>query len=1055
MTDLFISYSRSDAEFVRGLHAALEARDRRSWVDWDIPAITEWMPEIEQAIDAADNALFVLSPSWLASPICRRELDHAVAGNKRLIPLLCRPLDPDALPAALGKLNWIDFSDGDRWDESLDTLIEALDVDLDRKRTHSRLLQRARRWEASGEDPSQTLRGAELADAEAWLGADAEPLPTPLHTRYLTASRAAVTGRQRVTLAGVSLALIISIALGVMAWIQREIAEERRQVAEARRLAAESQLVPPDTPTDLERKLLLAVESLQLRRTLEGFTAWAAPAQLLLRRPLVLAHEGAVRQVAFSPDGTQLASATPALLRLWDSTTGALLFEQAPGARGRLVFDPGGRWLAAPRIGELRVWDTTTGEQIAGLAPERYGGILAMAVSEDGRHLVMGFHGGRIIVLDVPTDTPVLELETEGPVSALAIDPVARRLAGAVGRTVRTWAIDDGAPLQRFEHEAAVRALAFDADGTWLATGGSCPERGECRAAVVVWDLVTGEQETAQVLGGSVLGLRFRHQREELVAYGEASHVAVWRTDDWERDAFVPPSDRRERRLAVLDDTGRHLANEHGWWNVEEARELARLPTGRYAAFDFARDGSGRLAAATLDGEVRLFSPPTGGAVRRFEHSVGRSGQDVTAFDVDPAGRKLVTIGWDRTTRLWHRDTGALLGVLEHDNMPAIARFAPTGNWLAVAERCAFSASCDRISVSVVDTASGEEIASLPHDDSVSALAFSSRGARLATGTVRGAVAVYAPPGGDPVWTHRLEGRRDVRAVAFTPDERRLLVAEGCPVYSVCSASVLLWDLDSGTLLRSLSHDDGIRAMALSPDGQALATASSDLNVRLWDIDTGDLRWPAKQFVHEVNVLAISPDGRWLAAGGPSGPDGTSTGVLRVFDIASGEVRYAVPHEWPVADVAISDDSRWVTTVTGEDTRFPSQRGWRARVFALDSGEEASRLEQPEALTDVDFTPDGRWLLTAGWDQSAALWPWLVEDLIASACERLPRNFGVDEWQRYFPDEPYRCTCRGLSVPTSLPIRGDRRTLRVYREDSPAAEAWAAESPQPVPVCPP
>jgi hypothetical protein len=61
--DVFISYSRADADFVRGLQQALEARNRRAWVDWqDIPPTAEWMQEIRDAIDGSDAIVFVLSP---------------------------------------------------------------------------------------------------------------------------------------------------------------------------------------------------------------------------------------------------------------------------------------------------------------------------------------------------------------------------------------------------------------------------------------------------------------------------------------------------------------------------------------------------------------------------------------------------------------------------------------------------------------------------------------------------------------------------------------------------------------------------------------------------------------------------------------------------------------------------------------------------------------------------------------------------------------------------------------------------------------------------------
>src|SRR2546425_94393 len=83
--DVFISYSRVDGEVVSRLQGALDARGRRSWVDWqDIPPTAEWMGEIRSAIDAADAIVFVISPDSAASKVCSEEVLHAIDSNKRI-----------------------------------------------------------------------------------------------------------------------------------------------------------------------------------------------------------------------------------------------------------------------------------------------------------------------------------------------------------------------------------------------------------------------------------------------------------------------------------------------------------------------------------------------------------------------------------------------------------------------------------------------------------------------------------------------------------------------------------------------------------------------------------------------------------------------------------------------------------------------------------------------------------------------------------------------------------------------------------------------------------
>ena len=94
MSDVFISYSRRDIDFVRHLFDQLKARDREAWADWqDIPPTADWLAEIYRGIEAADSFLFIISPDSVASEICTLEIEHAVQHNKRLIPVVWKDVD--------------------------------------------------------------------------------------------------------------------------------------------------------------------------------------------------------------------------------------------------------------------------------------------------------------------------------------------------------------------------------------------------------------------------------------------------------------------------------------------------------------------------------------------------------------------------------------------------------------------------------------------------------------------------------------------------------------------------------------------------------------------------------------------------------------------------------------------------------------------------------------------------------------------------------------------------------------------------------------------------
>jgi len=126
--EVFISYSRKDKEFVRRLDEDLKRRDREAWVDWEgIPSGDTWEKTIYGTIEFTHTFIFVLTPDSIASEVCGREIAHAAANNKRLVPIVHRDVAADKVPKSLGELNWIFFRDNN---EATDKLISALDTDL-------------------------------------------------------------------------------------------------------------------------------------------------------------------------------------------------------------------------------------------------------------------------------------------------------------------------------------------------------------------------------------------------------------------------------------------------------------------------------------------------------------------------------------------------------------------------------------------------------------------------------------------------------------------------------------------------------------------------------------------------------------------------------------------------------------------------------------------------------------------------------------------------------------------------------------------------------------
>jgi WD40 repeat protein len=145
---------------------------------------------------------------------------------------------------------------------------------------------------------------------------------------------------------------------------------------------------------------------------------------------------------------------------------------------------------------------------------------------------------------------------------------------------------------------------------------------------------------------------------------------------------------------------------------------------------------------------------------------------------------------------------------------------------------------------------------------------------------------------GQPVRT--LTGHTDqVRSVAFSPDGR-LLASGSCgepgSTTNECrQGEIKLWEVASGSLVRSLSQVNWAESVAFSPNGRLLASAN-DFRINLWEVASGSEVRSLTGHTNGVNSVAFSPDGRLLASG-------SLDRTIKLWEVASGsEVRSLYGH---------------------------------------------------------------------------------------------------------------------------------------------------------------
>src|SRR5262249_37536969 len=156
---------------------------------------------------------------------------------------------------AVADLQWIFCLDENKFDQTVDEILFALDIDHDHRHLGSHLLVRARRWE-SNERKGRLLTGRELKEAEQWLVESSRKpqVATELHIQFVSASqhRASLL-RRIITIGSVVLAIAFG-SLGTFSYVQAQVAKEQTIIANQQRdLALDrlSQALASQVPTSL------------------------------------------------------------------------------------------------------------------------------------------------------------------------------------------------------------------------------------------------------------------------------------------------------------------------------------------------------------------------------------------------------------------------------------------------------------------------------------------------------------------------------------------------------------------------------------------------------------------------------------------------------------------------------------------------------------------------------------------------------------------------------------------------------------------------------------
>jgi WD40 repeat protein len=601
------------------------------------------------------------------------------------------------------------------------------------------------------------------------------------------------------------------------------------------------------------------------------------------------------------------------------------------------------KWCLGTRAGTLKAHD---------------GGLLCAAVSPDDRFLVTADRKGVVKVWDLATSRPIGSLPGHtDEVQRAVFSPDGRTLATcSKDRTVRLWDVatwTERACL-RGGHKLTVTSVAFSPDGKLLASAGRDHR-------IVLWELPQGRPRRSWLAHTDVAhDIAFTPDCRHLVSLGKDRMARFWDLASGAEDGCCRcPYDplalalSPDGKVLVMGGYGHRLALCADRGRGGPATELP--VSGVVRALAFAPCGS-RLAAVCGSGMVRLWDLGADGREARACRTIRRGAGSGRAAVFARRGTLLVTAyEEDGTVEFW--DPRRLRGCETIASLPpgvAGVALSPDGR----------AASGHGGQVCLLDLEKRRIARVLPIPVGAFGLAFSPDG-RTVAATVDHRVRLWDVASDRPVLT--LDHGACVTAVAFSPTGGLVATAGD-------DGTARLWQLPSGALHKTCAaHSGSCHGLAFAPDGRTLAVAGSGhrITVGLWDPSTGEHRGgltdpgpaaarrptapaappPGEPCLH-VGAVAFSADGATLAGG-------CSDGVIRLWDVPSGELRPRLSgHTEQVGWLAFTPDGRTLASLGHDNVLYLWHLGTGQRLFTLDT--------QGQKLQGLAFSRDGRLLVAGG-----------------------------------------------------------------------------------------
>ncbi|PVG00008.1 WD40 repeat-like protein [Serendipita vermifera] len=168
-------------------------------------------------------------------------------------------------------------------------------------------------------------------------------------------------------------------------------------------------------------------------------------------------------------------------------------------------------------------------------------------------------------------------------------------------------------------------------------------------------------------------------------------------------------------------------------------------------------------------------------------------------------------------------------------------------------------------------------------------------------------------------------------------------------------------------------HSGWILSMGISPDGKCIASGSTDMSIRVWDAETGEMIGrPFTGHTGPVTSVAFFPNGKYMVSG-------SKDSTIRVWNMETGQMT-GEPfegHTGSVTSLSVSPNGNYIFSASDDMT---------VRVWSTES-ETGTQIGRPfeghtGSITSVAFSTDGKYIISGSDDTTIRVWDWEAGEMI-------------------------------------------------------------------------